>query len=56
MLEFHHLLPMVEQAQVDKVRHGHWVYLSMTALSRLLPRHGLVPVRFRWKSSVAACP
>jgi hypothetical protein len=45
VLEFHHLLPMVEQAQVDTVRHGHWVYLSMTALARLLPQHGLVPVR-----------
>jgi hypothetical protein len=45
VLEFHHLLPMVEQAQVDTVRHGHWVYLSMTALARLLPLHGLVPVR-----------
>lgn len=45
VLEFHHLLPMVEQAQVDTVRHGHWVYLSMTALARLLPVHGLVPVR-----------
>jgi hypothetical protein len=45
VLEFHHLLPMVEQTQVDTVRHGHWVYLSMTALARLLPRHGLVPVR-----------
>jgi hypothetical protein len=45
VLEFHHLLPMVEQAQVDTVRHGHWVYMSMTALARLLPLHGLVPVR-----------
>ena len=45
VLEFHHLLPMVEQAQVDTVRHGHWVYLSMTALTRLLPLHGLVAVR-----------
>ena len=45
VLEFHHLLPMVEQAQVDTVRHGHWVYLSMTALARLLPLHRLVPVR-----------
>jgi hypothetical protein len=45
VLEFHHLLPMVEQAQVDTVRHGHWVYLSMTALARLVPLHGLVPVR-----------
>jgi hypothetical protein len=44
-LEFHHLLPMVEQSQIDTVRHGHWVYLSLTALARLLPRHGLVPVR-----------
>jgi hypothetical protein len=45
VLEFHHLLPMVEQAQIDTVRHGHWNYLSMTALTRLLPLHGLVPVR-----------
>src|SRR5689334_1316504 len=45
VLEFHHLLPMVQQAQVDTVRHGHWVYLSLTALARLLPLHGLVPVR-----------
>jgi hypothetical protein len=45
VLEFHHLLPMVEQAQVDTVRHGHWVYLSLTTLARLLPLHGLVPVR-----------
>ena len=45
VMEFHHLLPMVEQAQIDTVRHGHWVYLSLRALARLLPLHGLMPVR-----------
>ena len=45
VMEFHHLLPMVAQAQIDTVRHGHWVYLSLRALERLLPLHGLMPVR-----------
>jgi hypothetical protein len=45
VLEFHHLLPMLEQSQIDTVRHGHFVYLSLTAMDRLLRRHDLVPTR-----------
>ena len=41
VLEFHHLLPLVEQGQFDTIRHGHWSYLSLTALHRLAPEHGL---------------
>lgn len=45
VLEHHHLLPMVEQGQYDTVRHGHWCYLSLTAVHRLAGRHGLRVVR-----------
>lgn len=45
VLEFHHLLPLVEQTQVDTIRHGHWVYLSLTCMQRLLAEHGLVVTR-----------
>jgi hypothetical protein len=45
VLEFHHLLPLVEQGQFDTVRHGHWSYLSLTALHRLAPEHGLQVVQ-----------
>jgi hypothetical protein len=45
VIEHHHLLPLVEQAQFDTIRHGHWTYLSLTAVSRLAARHGLRPVR-----------
>jgi C-methyltransferase C-terminal domain/Putative zinc binding domain len=41
VLEHHHLLPLVEQGQFDTIRHGHWSYLSLTAMARLAPRHGL---------------
>jgi hypothetical protein len=41
VIEHHHLLPLVEQGQFDTVRHGHWSYLSLTALHRLAPAHGL---------------
>ena len=44
-IEHHHLLPLVEQAQFDTIRHGHWTYLSLTAVSRLAARQGLRPVR-----------
>lgn len=44
-LEHHHLLPLVEEGQFDTVRHGHWSYLSLTALDRLAARHGLRAVR-----------
>ena len=40
VLEFHHLLPLVLGSQFDTVRHGHWSYLSLTALQRLAARHG----------------
>jgi C-methyltransferase C-terminal domain/Putative zinc binding domain len=45
VIEHHHLLPLVEQTQFDTIRHGHWTYLSLTAVSRLAGRHGLRPVR-----------
>lgn len=45
VLEFHHLLPLVQQGQYDTIRHGHWTYLSLTAVTRLAVRHGLEPVR-----------
>lgn len=35
VIEFHHLLSLVEQSQIDLIRHGHWVYLSVTCLQRL---------------------
>jgi hypothetical protein len=41
VLEFHHLLPLVEQSQIDTIRHGHWIYLSALALDSLLDYHGL---------------
>lgn len=45
VLEFHHLLPLVEEGQVDTIRHGHFVYLSLLAMRELLTRHGLVVTR-----------
>ena len=45
VLEFHHLLPLVEQTQVDTIRHGHWVYLSLLTVQRLFAAHGLVATR-----------
>lgn len=45
VLEFHHLLPLVEQSQIDTIRHGHFVYLSLISLGNLLRRHGLVITR-----------
>lgn len=45
VLEHHHLLPLVEEGQFDTVRHGHWSYLSLTALHRLAPEHGLEVVQ-----------
>ncbi len=40
-LEFHHLLPLIVDAQFDTVRHGHPVYLSVLALQPALSRNGL---------------
>jgi hypothetical protein len=45
VLEHHHLLPLVEQGQFDTVRHGHWSYLSLTAMHRLAPDYGLQVVQ-----------
>lgn len=35
LLEFHHLLPLVQGNQFDTIRHGHWSYLSVQALQAL---------------------
>ena len=45
VLEFHHLLPLVEQCQIDTVRHGHWVYLSLLCVRDLFRRHSLLVTR-----------
>jgi hypothetical protein len=45
VVEHHHLLPLVEEGQFDTIRHGHWSYLSLTALHRLAPVHGLEVVQ-----------
>ncbi len=45
VLEHHHLLPLVEQGQFDTIRHGHWSYLSLTAIQRLGAQHGLEVVQ-----------
>ncbi|MGH3996330.1 MAG: class I SAM-dependent methyltransferase, partial [Pseudonocardiaceae bacterium] len=41
VLEFHHLLPLLVENQFDTVRHGHWSYLSLGAVSRLAAPLGL---------------
>jgi len=41
VLEFHHLLPLVVGNQYDTIRHGHWSYLSLTAVQRLAGDLGL---------------
>jgi hypothetical protein len=41
VLEFHHLLPLVVGNQFDTIRHGHWSYLSLTAVQRLATDLGL---------------
>ena len=45
VLEFHHLLPLVLEGQFDTIRHGHWSYLSLTAVDRLAGDHKLQIVR-----------
>lgn len=44
VLEFHHLLPLVEGNQFDTIRHGHWSYLSLGAVIRLAEPLGLTAV------------
>jgi C-methyltransferase C-terminal domain/Putative zinc binding domain len=41
LLEFHYLLALVRGAQFDTIRHGHWSYLSITALANLAGLVGL---------------
>jgi len=41
VLEFHHLLPLVLEDQFDTIRHGHWVYFSLTAVRNLAAAQGL---------------
>jgi len=41
VLEFHHLLPLFIGNQFDTIRHGHWSYLSLGAVSKLAALHGL---------------
>lgn len=43
-IEFHHVLAQVEGHQVDTIRHGHPVYLSLTAWQHACRRHGLIVV------------
>ncbi len=40
-IEFDHLLHVIGQCQFDAIRHGHFSYLSLTALVGLLERAGL---------------
>lgn len=47
VLEFHHLLPLLVESQFDTVRHGHWSYLSLGAVSRLAAPLGLTVVAVR---------
>jgi hypothetical protein len=42
--EFFHLGALVEQRLIDTIRHGHFAYLSVIALERLLARHALTLV------------
>jgi len=41
VVEFHHGLKLVKYQQFDTIRHGHPVYLSLTALRPAMARHGL---------------
>jgi hypothetical protein len=47
VLEFHHLLPLLVESQFDTVRHGHWSYLSLGAVSRLATPLGLAVAAVR---------
>ena len=47
VLEFFHVLPVVEKALIDTIRHGHFIYLSVIAAVPLLARHGLTATRVK---------
>ncbi len=40
-IETDHLLPLVETARFDAIRHGHFAYPSLAALEAVFARHGL---------------
>lgn len=50
-IEFHHVLAQMAGRQVDTIRHGHPVYLSLTAWQHACRRHGLVVVD-AWEEQV----
>jgi C-methyltransferase-like protein/putative zinc binding protein/methyltransferase family protein len=41
VLEFDHLLPLARDRRFDSIRHGHYSYLGLLAVTDLLGRHGL---------------
>lgn len=45
VLEFFHVMPVVERTLIDTIRHGHFLYLSVLAAIPLLARHGLTVTR-----------
>ena len=47
VLEFFHVLPVVEKTLIDTIRHGHFIYLSVIAAVPLLARHGLTVTRVK---------
>jgi hypothetical protein len=47
VLEFHHLLALLEGTQFDTIRHGHWSYLSIVALENLARARGMQVVAVR---------
>ena len=47
VLEFFHVLPVVEKTLIDTIRHGHFLYLSVIAAVPLLARHGLTVTRVK---------
>ena len=40
--EFHHLLRLVREAQIDTIYHEHYSYLSLTVVQRIFEANGLV--------------
>lgn len=43
--EFFHARPMVSHTLIDTIRHGHYIYLSLTAAIPAFARHGLTITR-----------
>lgn len=55
VLEFHHLLPLLVENQFDTIRHGHWSYLSLGAVSRLAAPLGLAVASVRQVPLFGGC-